>query len=264
MDLVRRRAGSLLALGLAALLGWTTVVAFAMPNWFDGTEDCAVTFGMPDSSVVRVDSHVFPPRATCDFGGGDVRAFISPTETTLLSIAFVLILGAVLVGLFFTTRRVFEDDEVIRSAEAVDLGGRRTAHLASGLVVFAVAFGIYTTVNALLIVLGGLVGGIASTFAALVVLASLGAGLDRQVGPLPTTAMRSRRRGAAAGLITFAVVFAATGLAGKLPFPRLWSVPLGGITYVVVILWQWNSHRTDRGPVDGDTIEQDLLGGPRA
>ncbi len=264
MDLVRRRAGSLLALGLAAMLGWTTVVAFAMPNWFDSGEDCADTFGVADSSGVVVEAHVFPPRASCDFGGGDVRSFVSPAETTLLSIAFVLILGMVLVGLTFTVRRLFEDDGVVRSAEGVDLRGRRTAQLASGLVVFAVAFGVYVTLNAFLIILGGPVGGIASTFAALVVLGCLGAGLDRQVGPLPSTAVRSRRRGAAAGLITFAVVFAVTALTGKLPFPQLWAVPLGGVTYVVVILWQWRSSGTDRGTGDGHTVEQNLVGGPGA
>jgi hypothetical protein len=264
MDLVRRRAGTLLGLGLLALFVWSTVVAFAMPNWFDSSEDCELTLGRTDGSAVGVETHVFPPRARCDFGGGEVRDFISPAETTLLTIAAVLIFAVLLVGLGFTVQRLFTDDGVIRSAEGVDLGTRRTAHLASGAVVFTFAFGAYATLNAFAIILGGIAGGLISTVLAATVLACLGAGLDRQVGPLPSTAVGSRRRGATAGLITFAVVFAVTGLTGRLPFPQLWAVPLGAVTYLVVVLAQWRASRTNCGAIDGDAVEQDVLGSPGA
>ncbi|QNE18585.1 hypothetical protein F1D05_12555 [Kribbella qitaiheensis] len=94
MDLVRRGAGWLLGVSLLALTAWTTVVSFLMPNWFDTSEDCAQTFERADSSGVQVATHWFPPTATCDFGGGDVRHFISPTATVLLTVAMVLIAAA--------------------------------------------------------------------------------------------------------------------------------------------------------------------------
>jgi hypothetical protein len=263
MDLVRRRAGWLLAVGLLALTVWTIVVSFLMPNWFDTDEDCATTFDRPDSGGIEVVTHWFPPTATCDFGGGDVRNLISPTTTILLMIAMVLIAAASGVGLYFTVRRYFEPAGVVRSAEGIDLKARLVAQLASGTVLFVLAIGVYTGASAFAILLGGAAGGIIFGFVGLIMVAGLGTGLDRQVGPLPSTELASRRRGAAAGLITFGVLFVATAVTGRMPFFRIWAVPLGAVVYVLVVLIQWLK-RSDRNAGVGDTVEQDLLDDPRS
>lgn len=264
MDRVRRRAGWLLTVSLLALTGWTTVVSFLMPSWFDTSEDCAQTFERPTSHGVQVSTHWFPPRATCDFGGGDVRQFISPTATILLTVAMVLIAAAGAVGLYFTARRFFEPDDVVHSAEGVDLKARLVAQLASGTVLFVLAIAVYTGASVFAIILGGAAGGIVFGFGGLIMVAGLGAGLDRQVGPLPSTPLQSRRRGAAAGLIVFGVDFFVTAAAGRMPFFRIWAAPLGAAVYVVVVLVQWSRlRRADTGPRVGDTVEQDLLDGPR-
>jgi hypothetical protein len=265
MDRVRRRAGWLLAVGLLALTGWTMTVSFLIPNWFDPGEDCAKTFQQPDNGDIRVASHWFPPTATCDFGGGDVRNFISPITTVLLTAAMVLIAVMIGVGLTITVRRYFEPNGAIRSAERVDLKARLVAQLASGTVLFVLAIGVYTGASAFAIILGGAAGGIIFGFVGLIMVAGLGAGLDRQVGPLPSTELESRRRGAAAGLITFGVLVVATAVTGRMPFFRIWAAPLGAIVYVVVVLAQWSRlKRSDRAARVGDTVEQDLLDDPRS
>jgi hypothetical protein len=215
-----------------------------------------------------VTTHWFPPIATCDFGGGDVRHFISPTTTVLLTAAMALIAAATGIGLYYSIRRFFEPDDVVQPAEGVDLKARLVAHLSSGAVVFVLAFGVYTAASAFAIILGGASGGIVFGLAGLIMVAGLGAGLDRRVGPLPSTPLASRRRGAAAGLLTFGLTFVATAAAGRMPFFRIWAAPLGAALYVVVVLVQWSRHRssgrTDRGPWIGDTVEQDLLDDPRS
>jgi hypothetical protein len=265
MDLVRRRAGWLLTVSLLALTGWTIVVSFLMPNWFDTSEDCAKTFEQPDSGGIEVATHWFPPTATCDFGSGDVRDFISPTATILLTIAMVLIAAATGVGLYFTARRFFEPEGAVHPADGVDLKARRMAQLASGTVLFVLAIGVYTGVSVFAIILGGAVGGIIFGFVGLIMVAGFGAGLDRHVGPLPSTAVASRRRGAAAGLIAFGADIFATAVTGRMPFFRIWAAPLGAVVYVVVVLVQWSRlRRTDGRSGVGDTVEQDLLDDPRS
>ncbi|RZT20063.1 hypothetical protein EV649_3204 [Kribbella sp. VKM Ac-2569] len=58
MDWVRRRAGSLLGLGLIGGLVWTTVVTLSMPGWYAPGEDCARKVGAVDA-VAR--TSWFPP-----------------------------------------------------------------------------------------------------------------------------------------------------------------------------------------------------------
>jgi hypothetical protein len=258
MDRVRRRAGWLLTVGLLALTGWTTVVGFLMPNWFDATEDCAKTFERPDSHGIRVATRWFPPTASCDFGGGDVRHFISPLTTVLLTVTMVLIAAATATGLYFAGRRFFEPDDVVRSAEGVDLKARLIAQLSSGAVVFVLAFAAYIGASAFAIILGGASGGIVFGLVGLIMVAGLGAGLDRQVGPLPSSPLQSRRRGAAAGLITFAVSFLVTAATGRMPFFRIWAAPLGAVIYLVVVLVQWSRHRA----ASSDRTERDRRASP--
>ncbi|QNE18586.1 hypothetical protein F1D05_12560 [Kribbella qitaiheensis] len=122
----------------------------------------------------------------------------------------------------------------------------------------------YTGASAFAIILGGASGGIVFGFAGLIMVAGLGAGLDRQVGPLPSTPLQSRRRGAAAGLITFGVDFFTTAAAGRIPFFQIWAAPLAAVVYVVVVLVQWSLlKRANAAPSIGDTVEQDLLDDPR-
>ena len=260
---MEKRAGWLLTVGLLALTVWTTVVGFLMPNWFDASEDCALRFERPDSGGVKVVTHWFPPTATCDFGGGDVRRFISPTTSILLTAVMLAIAAITAVGLYFTIRRFFEPDDVVRSAEGVDLKARLIAQLASGTVLFVLAIGAYTGASAFAIILGGASGGLVFGLAGLIMVAALGAALDRQVGPLPTTPLESRRRGAAAGLITFAGLFLATAITGRMPFFRIWAAPLGAVIYVVVVLIQW-SRRSKSAPGVGDAVEQNLIDDPRS
>jgi hypothetical protein len=114
------------------------------------------------------------------------------------------------------------------------------SQLTFGALDMAVAVAVLTAVNAFMIVLGGPPGGIMFAVAAMVGLSALSVVLDRHMGPLPTTALDSRRRGTTAGLTVFGVIFAATAAAGQLPFFRLWSVPLAAITYAVVAGVQWS------------------------
>lgn len=184
---MEKRAGWLLTVGLLALTVWTSVVGFLMPNWFDANEDCALRFDRPDSGGVAVVTHWFPPTATCDFGGGDVRRFISPATSILLTAAMVVIAAITVVGLYFTIRRFFEPDDVVRSAEGVDLKARLIAQLASGAVLFVLAMGVYTGASAFAIIVGGASGGLVF------------------------------------GLITFAGVFLITAVTGRMPFFRIWT-----------------------------------------
>ncbi|MEU4604138.1 hypothetical protein AB0F43_14255 [Kribbella sp. NPDC023972] len=240
VEWIRRRAGSLLALGLVLGLGWTVWVSTSMPGWFDPAEACALRFGGDDSAGVEVDTRWFPPSATCDFGGGNVQEFISPAKSAVLSGSGVLALVVLAVGLVLTVRRLAGEPGPARTADGVDLGKRRMSQLTFGALDMAVAVAVLTAANAFAVALGGLPGGIMFALAAMIGLSALSVVLDRHVGPLPSTALDSRRRGTTVGLTVFAVVFAATAVTGQLPFFRLWSVPLAAITYAVVAAVQWS------------------------
>ncbi|TCM47783.1 hypothetical protein [Kribbella sp. VKM Ac-2568] len=266
MDWIRRRAGSVLAVSLFALLGWSFVVAASMPSWFDSREDCALTLHRSESYDITVTSQWFPPRAACDFGGGDVVQFISPTKSAILTIALILIAVVVLGSLYLVARRLFEPAGVVRSAEAVDLRARQIRHLITGGTVSFVLIAAFTFANVFALVLGGPLGGLVGALAFALLLSAVAASLDRQIGPLPSTALDSRRRGVAVGFGTFAAIFAATALTGDLPFFRFWAAPVGAIASVALVRMQWRrlARRADGGAGDGDTIEEDLLGGPRS
>lgn len=240
MEWISRRAGTLLGVGLVLGLGWTVGVVTSMPGWLDSAEACALRFGGSDSASVEVHTGWFPPSATCDFGNGDVRDFISPTRSAVLSVLGVLILIVLIVGLILTVRRLAGEPGPVKTADEVDLGKRRMSQLTFGALDMAVAVAVLTAVNAFMIVLGGPPGGIMFAVAAMVGLSALSVVLDRHMGPLPTTALDSRRRGTTAGLTVFGVIFAATAAAGQLPFFRLWAVPLAAITYAVVAGVQWS------------------------
>jgi hypothetical protein len=211
-----------------------------MPGWFDPAEACALRFGGADSANVEVRTGWFPPSATCDFGNGNVQDVISPAQSAVLSATGVLILVVLVAGLILTVRRLTGEPGPQRSADDVDLGKRRMGQLTFGALDMAVAVAVLTAANAFAIVLGDLPGGIVFAVAAMVGLSALSVVLDRHMGPLPSTALDSRRRGTTAGLTVFGVIFAATAVTGQIPFFRLWSVPLAAITYVVVAVVQWS------------------------
>ncbi|MFG1817054.1 hypothetical protein ACGFIF_25080 [Kribbella sp. NPDC049174] len=240
MRWIRRRAGTLLGIGLVLGLGWTGAVTTSMPSWFDPDEACALRFGGADSANIEVHTGWFPPQATCDFGNGNVQDFISPTRSAVLSVAGVLILAILIVGLILTVQRLVGEPGPQRTADEVDLGKRRMSQLTFGALDMAVVVAVLTAANAFAIVLGGLPGGILFAVTAMVGLSALSVVLDRHMGPLPSTALDSRRRGTVAGLSVFGVIFAATAVSGQLPFFRLWSVPLAAITYAVVAAVQWS------------------------
>ena len=240
MERIRRRAGTLLGIALVLGLAWTIEVTTSMPSWFDPAEACALRFGGADSANVEVHTGWFPPQASCDFGSGNVQDFISPTKSTVLSVVGVLILIVVIAGLILTARRLTGEPGVQKTADDIDLGKRRMSQLTFGALDMAVVVAVLTAANAFAIVLGGPPGGIMFAAAAMVGLSALSVVLDRHMGPLPSTALDSRRRGTVAGLSVFGVIFAATAAAGQLPFFRLWSVPLAAITYAVVSAVRWS------------------------
>ncbi|MEV0289493.1 hypothetical protein AB0H36_35660 [Kribbella sp. NPDC050820] len=187
-----------------------------------------------------VETGWFPPRATCDFGGGDVRDFISPTKSVVFSVTGVLIAILLAVGLILTVRRLSGDPGPTRTADGVDLGKRRRNHLIFGTLDIAVVVAVLTAGNVIAIILGDLPGGILFGLASAAGLSALAAVLDRHTGPLPSTALDHRRRGTAAGLIVLGVIFAATAITGQMPFLRLWCVPLAAATYAAVTAVQWS------------------------
>jgi membrane protein implicated in regulation of membrane protease activity len=255
----------LLTVGLVAMLAWSFFVSASMPSWFDPDYDCTKLFYAQDSHGLEIHTQWLPPKATCDFGGGQVRDFISPARTNVLMVIFVLIALVTLLGLYFVVRRLFEPAGIVRSAEAVDLGARQRKHLATGGVLTLVVAGLYVVGNIAGLVLAGPPGGITMAVIAAVSLATIAAAIDRSMGPLPSTALDSRRRGTAVGLAAFASIIAAPALTGQLPFFKLWVAPVAAVVYVVLTAVQWSRlNRADRGTGDGDTVEQDLLGSPRA
>jgi hypothetical protein len=244
VERIRTRAGTLLGIGLVLSLGWAAAVTASMPNWFDPAAACAAGLGVPDSSGVEVRTRWFPPAATCDFGG-EVRRFVSPTRSAVLSVLGALILVVLITGFVLTVRRLFGEPGAVRTDDGVELGKRRMGQLTFGALDIAVTLAVLTAANVLAIVFGGLPGGIMFAGAAIIGLSALSVVLDRHMGPLPSTALDSRRRGTVAGLVVFGVVFAATAAAGQLPFFRLWSVPLGAVTYAVVTAVQWSRRARD-------------------
>jgi len=240
MHWIRKRAGTLLGVGLVLALGWTGVVTTSMPSWWDPDEACALRFGGADSSNVDVQTGWLPPRATCDFGGGNVQDFISPAKSAVLSVTGVVILVFLIAGLILTVRRLSGEPGPLRTADDVDLGKRRRNQLIFGALDMAVVVAVLTAANAVAIILGDLPGGIVFAVAAMAGLSAMSVVLDRHLGPLPSTALDSRKRGTTAGLTVFAVIFAATAVTGQMPFFRLWCVPLAAITYAAVAAVQWS------------------------
>ncbi len=264
MNLVRRRAGSVLVLGLLSMLGWSLAVSASMPSWFDPDYDCAKTFPVVDADGVRITTQWLPPRAVCDFGNGELRQFISPTRSTVLTIILVLTAALTAFGLYLVTRRLLEPPGILRSAEAVNLRSRQLRHLGIGGGLMLLLLACFTVANIFAAVLGGPPGAMILAVATAVGLAALASTLDRIHGPLPSTARDSRRRGTAVGLAAFATIFVTTVASGDFPFYRIWVAPVGAVAYLVVIALQWSrSSRIDRGPGNGDTAEQGLLGQPR-
>jgi hypothetical protein len=261
VDLVRRRAGSVLGLGLISMLGWSLAVSASMPSWFDPDRDCARLFYQQDSHGLRITTQWLPPRATCEFAGGEVRDYISPTRSNVLMIIFAVTALVTAFGLYFVVRRLFEPAGIVRSAEAVDLRARQIRHLTTGGVLNLLVAGAYSLFNAAALFLAGPPGGLVLAVVVAVGLAALAAALDRATGPLPSTALDSRKRGTAVGLGAFAAIFAAAAVTGELPFFRLWVAPVGAIAFVLLACIQWS--RSDGGAGDGDAVEQDLLGDPR-
>jgi hypothetical protein len=243
VDRVRRRAGSLLGLGLAGGLVWTTVVTLSMPGWYTPGEDCARKVGAVDA-VAR--TNWFPPSASC-VSGDEVRQYMSTTRSVVLSVVGVLLLILIATGLILTVRRLTGEPGPIRTGDG--LKRRRRSHLAFGALDMAVAFAFVTFLNAAAIVFGGLPGTLLFLLTALVGLSAFGTMLDRHMGPLPSSALDSRRRGTVAGLATFGIVFAATTVSGQLPFLRFWAVPLAAVAYAAIAAAQWSRVRelaTDR------------------
>ncbi|MGZ0151428.1 hypothetical protein ACXJJ3_30545 [Kribbella sp. WER1] len=236
MELVRRRAGSLLGLGLIGGLVWATAVTLSQPNWYDPGEDCARKLGAVNAEPR---TSWFPPSASC-VSDGVVHQYMSTTRSVVLSILGVLLLIALVTGLILTLQRLGGAPGPVRTADDVDLRRRRRTHLGFGALDMAVAFAPITFLNAAAIVFGGLPGGVLIIAASLVGLSAFGAMLDRHMGPLPSTALESRRRGTVAGVATYGVVFAATAFSGQLPFFRFWAVPAGGVAYAVIVAIQWS------------------------
>ena len=247
MEWVKRRAGSLLAAGLVLALGWTAAVTTSQPNWLDPSEDCARKVGGYDGLDGTADVHTrwFPPAASCAFGHGEVQ-YLSTARSVVLSVAGVLIAVILLTGLALTVRRFSGEPGPLRPADK-DLRRRKFNQLTFGAVDVALSVAVLTFFNAAAIVFGGLPGGILFSLASIAGLSALGVVLDGHLGPLPSTALDSRRRGTVAGAAVYGVIFVATALSGQLPFLRLWSVPLGGVAYAAIVAVQW-SRPTARKP----------------
>jgi len=245
VDWVRRRAGSLLGLGLIGGLVWTAAVTLSMPSWYDPGESCARKVHAVDA-IPR--TSWFPPSASC-VSGDEVRQYMSTTRSVVLSVIGVLLLILIATSLILTVRRLGGEPGPIRTG-GDDLKRRRRSHLAFGALDMAVAFAFVTFLNAVAIVLGGLPGGILFIVTTLVGLSAFGAVLDRHLGPLPSSALESRRRGTVAGLSTYGVVFAATAVSGQLPFFRFWAVPLAAVGYAVIAAVQWSRVRGPAEPAN--------------
>jgi hypothetical protein len=239
VGLIERRAGSLLALGLAAGLAWSVAVELSMPSWFDPTEACARKVGAGLSGDVEIRTRIFPPAASCVYGD-EVRDFISPTRSVVLTVLGVLAFAILVTGFVLTVRRLSGDHGPARRPDGIDLRKRRRNQLLYGALDVGVVVAVLVFFNAVGLILGGIAGGVLFLLTAIIGLSGLCAALDRHTGPLPSTALESRRRGTVIGASVFGVVFAATAISGQLPFFRLWSIPVAAVTYVVLAALQWS------------------------
>ena len=234
-----------LTAGLVLGLVWACVASASMPSWWDPSKSCFEKLGPAVNSPDAI-SHTswFPPSATCDFGGGDVRDYLSTTQTVLLSITGILVLALTAIGVVLTLTRLKGDPGPTRPADDVDLRRRHRNHLLYGALDVLMAVAILTALNVAAIIFGEIIGGIFFVIAAVAGLGALATALDRHTGPLPSTARDSRRRGAAAGAIVFGMIFVATALTGQLPFFQLWAAPLAAVTYAVIVHTQWTKAET--------------------
>jgi hypothetical protein len=243
ISLVRRRAGSLLALGLVSMLGWSVAVSASMPSWFDPDRDCEQAFPLAagNGNGLRITTSWLPPHAACDFGDGELHQFISPTRSAVLTIIFVLTAALTLFGLYFVLRRLTTDPAgVLRSAEAVNLRRRQLRHLGIGAFLTLLIVALFAGANVFAAFMAGPPGMLIVALASTAALSAVAAALDRELGPLPSTARDSRRRGAVAGCTIIAAVFVITAASGNFPFYRIWVAPVGAITYLLVVTAQWS------------------------
>ncbi|MFB6724194.1 hypothetical protein ACFCV3_28710 [Kribbella sp. NPDC056345] len=233
-----------LAAGLVLGLIWSVVASASMPSWWDPSESCFKKLGPTVGPDATVHTSWFPPSATCDFGNGDVRDYLSTTQSVILSITGLAVLALVAAGIILTLRTLKGDPGPTRSADGADLGRRHRNHLLYGALDVLVLVAVLSAVNVAAIVFGEIIGGVLFAVTTVTALGTLATILDRHTGPLPSTALASRRRGAATGAILFSVIFVATALTGQLPFFRLWAAPLAAITYAVVVHIQWTKAAT--------------------
>ncbi|MDX2971426.1 hypothetical protein [Kribbella solani] len=253
MDVVRRRAGWLLGLGLLGGLVWATAVTLSMPGWYDPDRDCGKKF-LTEDNLTTVRSGWFPPSASCVYGD-TVRQYMSTTRSVVLSIIGVLLLAVIAVSLVLVVRRLTGDPGPVRTADDINLRRRRRTHLIFGAIDMALVFAVVTFVNVAAIAFGELPGAILFIVLTLVGISAFGAALDNHMGPLPSTALESRRRGTVAGLATYGVVFAATAFAGQLPFFRFWAAPAAGVAYAVIVGVQW-SRATRPNPTQAQAVSR--------
>ncbi|WP_328328320.1 hypothetical protein OHA70_03220 [Kribbella sp. NBC_00382] len=257
---VKRRAGSVLALGLVSMLGWSMAVSASMPSWYEPDRECEQAFPLAQGNGLHITSDWLPPHATCDFGDGQVHQFISPTRSTVLTIVFALTAALTLFGLYLIIRRLTDPAGTVRSAEAVDLRRRKLRHLGIGAFLTLLIVALFAGANVFAAFMGGPPGMLIVALTATAALSAVAAAIDREQGPLPSTARDSHRRGAVAGCTTLATVFVVTVASGNFPFYRIWVAPVGAITYLLVTTLQWSRNR---GAGDRNAVEEDLLWGPR-
>ena len=227
-----------LLLGLPASMAWSVVVNFSMPSWYDPGEDCALTLGRASSAGATVRESWFPPRATCDFADGQVYAFVSPTRTAVLSVTGVLIALVLAVGLALWVKSLFQRDEVRREAEQIDLRRRKFAHLTSAVVLGALGTGALLCLVVIGLVFGGPPGIISAVLTGTVAIAAAAGTLARSVGPLPSTAAQSRRRGAFATAIM--LVCTVIGIVPRFPVPQFGILVAAAALFAVTVLIQWS------------------------
>jgi hypothetical protein len=240
--LVERRAGRLLAFGLVSMLGWSVAASASMPNWYDPDRDCARAFPLASSNSdgLRIVTEWLPPHATCDFGDGELHQYISPARSTVLTIVFAMTVALTLFALYFVLRRLTTAAGTVRSAEAVDLRRRQLRHLGIGAFLTLLIVALFAGANVFAAFMAGPPGMLIVALASTAALCAVAAALDRELGPLPSTARDSRRRGTVAGCTIIATVFVITAASGNFPFYRIWVAPVGAITYMLVVTVQWS------------------------
>jgi hypothetical protein len=227
-----------LILGLPASMAWSVVVTAQMPDWFEPSEDCALIAGRASSAGVTVHETWFPPRATCDFGNGNTHQLISSAETAILTVLGVLIALAVIIGLTRWIKSLLTKDNTQRQTEGIDLRQRRFAHLTSALVLGALGTGALLCLVVVGLVFGGPPGIVSAVLIGTVGLAAAAGALDRSVGPLPSTAAQSRRRGAFA--TTIMLVCTVIGVVPRFPVPQFGILVLAAALFAVTVLIQWS------------------------